>query len=83
MQIYIGNIGNMVHENDLKEIFKNYGQVSSIKIISDIKSGRSKGFAFVEMENKEEAQNAIEDLNGSKFNNREIIVNEAISVNDI
>jgi RNA recognition motif-containing protein len=79
MNIYVGNIGLKVQENDLKYIFKNYGEVTSAKIITDKKTGMSRGFGFVVMENLEEAQNAIEDLNGSKINELEIIVNEAKS----
>lgn len=77
MNIYVGNLDYKVQENDLKGIFEDYGTVDSVKIISDKFNGRSKGFGFVSMENTEEAKNAIEDLNGASFENRELVVNEA------
>lgn len=77
MNIYVGNLDYKVQENDLEGIFSEYGAVSSTKIITDKFSGRSKGFGFVTMDDDTEAKNAIEDLNGASFENREIIVNEA------
>jgi RNA recognition motif-containing protein len=77
MNIYVGNLDFKVNENDLEGIFEEYGTVSSAKIITDKFSGRSKGFGFVTMENKEEAINAIKELNGASFENRNIVVNEA------
>lgn len=77
MNIYVGNLDYKVQENDLESIFEDYGTVGSAKIITDKFNGRSKGFGFVTMEDTSEAKNAIEDLNGATFENREIVVNEA------
>jgi RNA recognition motif-containing protein len=77
MNIYVGNISSEFKESDLKDIFKKYGEVSSAKISTDKNNGQSISFGFVVMENIEEAQNAIEDLNGCEIDNLEIIVSEA------
>lgn len=77
MNIYVGNLDFKVKENDLEEVFTEYGTVSSSKIITDKYSGRSKGFGFVTMEDEAEAKKAIEELNGAIFENREMVVNEA------
>ena len=77
MNIYVGNLDYEVKENDLEDIFGEFGTIRSAKIIFDKFNGRSKGFGFVEMENQEEASNAIEELNGSVLDNRTIVVNEA------
>jgi RNA recognition motif-containing protein len=76
MNIYVGNLDFKVDENDLTGIFEEYGTISSVKIISDKFTGRSKGFGFVTME-EEEAKKAISELNGAKLANREMIVNVA------
>ena len=77
MNIFVGNLNFKVEEYDLKEIFEEYGQVSSAKIITDKFTGRSKGFGFIEMANSEEASKAIEELNGGELEGRNIVVNEA------
>ena len=77
MNIYVGNLSYEVNEDDLTEVFKSYGTVSSSKIITDKYSGRSKGFGFVEMENNDEAVHAIKELNGAVYEDRDMIVNEA------
>lgn len=77
MNIYVGNLDFKVDENDLEGIFEDYGTVSSIKIITDNYSGKSKGFGFVTMENQVEANKAVNELNGATLENREIVVNEA------
>lgn len=77
MNIYVGNLSYKVDENDLKGIFEEYGEVTSVKIIKDKYSGRSKGFAFVEMTNNDEAKTAIKELNGGELDNRKVIINEA------
>jgi RNA recognition motif-containing protein len=77
MNIYVGNLDYKVRESDLEQIFEEYGEVNSAKIIMDKYSGRSKGFGFVTMDNDDEAKQAIEELNGSMLKNREIVVNEA------
>ena len=77
MNIYVGNLNYRVNETDLQEVFEDYGAVSSTKIITDKFSGRSKGFGFVTMENQDEANKAIEELNGATYEEREMVVNEA------
>ncbi len=77
MNIYVGNLPFNLGEEDLKEIFEEYGEVTTTKIISDKFSGRSKGFGFVEMENDAEANNAIKELNNAEVSGRNIKVNES------
>jgi len=77
MNIYVGNLNYKVNEEDLKDIFEEYGAVSSSKIIMDKYSGRSKGFGFVTMDDSNEANKAIEELNGATLENRVMVVNEA------
>ena len=71
-----------MNEAELKEIFEEYGEVASAKIIIDKYSGKSKGFGFVEMPNEAEAKKAIEELNGAEIQGRKIIVNESIERTD-
>ena len=77
MNIYVGNVNYQATEEMLRNLFEQYGEVTSVKIITDKVSGRSKGFAFVEMANDDEAKEAIENLNGKEFSSRELTVNEA------
>ena len=77
MNIYVGNLPFNLGEEDLKEIFEEYGEVGETKIISDKFSGRSKGFGFVEMANDDEANNAIKELNNAEVSGRNIKVNES------
>ena len=77
MNIYVANINFRAREEDLKELFKQYGEVSSVKIVTDRDTGRSRGFGFVEMPNDAEAKQAIAQLNGFEFNQRNLVVNEA------
>ena len=77
MNIYIGNLDYKVSEEDLKGLFEVYGNVSETKIITDKFSGRSKGFGFVTMENNADGKKAIDELNGTTLENRQIVVNEA------
>jgi RNA recognition motif-containing protein len=77
MNIYIGNLSYEVTEEDLKEAFKAFGEVETVKIIKDNYTGRSKGFGFVEMPAKDEAESAINDLNGKELKGRTLKVNEA------
>jgi len=77
MNIYVGNLDFKVNENDLKEIFEEYGTVSSANIIIDKYSGKSKGFGFITMEDQANANKAITELNGATLENREMVVNEA------
>lgn len=77
MNIYVGNLDYRLNEKDLTDVFAEYGTVISAKIITDKYNGRSKGFGFVEMENQDEANKAIQELDGATFENRKITVNEA------
>ncbi|MGW8316659.1 MAG: RNA recognition motif domain-containing protein [Bacteroidales bacterium] len=77
MNIYVGNLDFKVNEQELEKLFSEYGTVSSVKIITDKYSGRSKGFGFVEMEDQDEAKKAIQVLDGSSYGNRKMVVNEA------
>jgi len=77
MNIYVGNISRTATEQDLKDAFTAYGEVSSASIIKDKFSGESRGFGFVEMPNKEEAEKAISSLNGKDLKGRPLTVNEA------
>lgn len=76
-KIYVGNLSFNVLEDSLRGTFAKYGNVSSCKIIMDRDSGRSKGFGFIEMENIQEAQEAISGLNGFELDGRSLRVNEA------
>lgn len=77
MNIYVGNLHYEIDEDQLKEIFEEYGEVSSSKIIMDRETGRSKGFGFIEMPNDEEANNAMSELNDAELKGRNMRVNEA------
>lgn len=77
MNIYVGNLAYNVREDELRSVFENHGAVDSVKVIMDRDTGRSKGFAFVEMPNDAEAKAAIEQLNGVELQERSITVNEA------
>ena len=77
MNIYVGNLSYEVDENDLIEVFESYGTVNSSKIIMDRDNGRSKGFGFITMENQEEANHAINELNGAVYEERDMVVNMA------
>ena len=76
-KLYVGSLAYSVSEQKLSELFSQHGTVSSAKVISDTYSGQSKGFGFVEMGSDEEAQKAIAALNGTQFEGRTIVVNEA------
>lgn len=78
MNIYVGNLSYRVKEADLQQVMEDYGTVVSTKLIVDRDTRRSKGFAFVEMENEEEAQKAIEELNGAEYEGRTMVVKEAL-----
>ncbi len=77
MNIYVGNLSYEVTEEDLKQAFETFGQVESVNIIKDKFSGRSKGFGFVQMPDKANAQSAINELNGKELKGRTLNVNEA------
>ena len=77
MNIYVGNLSYDVSEEDLRKTFEAHGEVSSANIIKDKYSGQSRGFGFVEMPDKAEAQTAIENLNGKDLLGQAMNVNEA------
>lgn len=77
MNIYVGNLPYKGTEDQLKALFEQFGTVDSVRIITDKFTGNAKGFAFVEMPNNQEAQKAIDELNGADFEGRNIKVNEA------
>lgn len=76
-KLYVGNLSYTADDNGLTQLFSEVGTVLSAKVIMDRESGRSKGFAFVEMETSEQAGAAIERLNGVEFDGRSIRVTEA------
>ena len=77
MRIYVGNLSYDVTEEELQQEFMAHGEVASVSILTDKFSGRPKGFGFVEMASKSEAEAAIADLNGKTLKERTIVVNEA------
>lgn len=77
-KIYVGNMSYSIDNSALNELFSAHGQVTSVKVIEDQFTGKSKGFAFVEMENEEEALAAISALNGKDVQGRALKVNEAL-----
>jgi RNA recognition motif-containing protein len=77
MNIYVGNLSFDVGEGELKELFAPFGQVTEVRLIMDKFSGKSKGFGFIEMPSKEEAEKAIEGLNGKDIKGWVMTVNEA------
>ncbi len=81
MNIYIGNLSYRLKENDLEQVMQEYGAVSSVKIITDRETGRSRGFGFVEMENDADGEKAIQELNGAELDGRTMVVKVAIPKN--
>ena len=77
MNIYISGLSYGVKDADLNDLFAEYGEISSAKVIIDRETGRSKGFGFVEMANDAEGQKAIDELNGVEFDGKVISVNVA------
>lgn len=75
--IYVGNLPYQITEDELRDAFAEYGQVSSAKIIIDRDTGRSKGFGFVEMPDAAAANKAIDGMHGQSLNGRDLRVNEA------
>ncbi len=78
MNIYVGNLAYTATEETLKQLFEEFGQVTTAKIITDKFTGSSRGFGFIEMLSEEEAQQAITELNGKDFEGRNLTVNEAL-----
>ncbi|MBN9286270.1 MULTISPECIES: RNA-binding protein [Flavobacterium] len=77
MNIFVGSLPFNVEEADLRGYFEEYGTVDSVKLITDKFTGRSKGFGFIEMPNDDEAQKAIDELNGGQIDGRTIVVNKS------
>lgn len=77
MNIYVGNLPYSTNETELKELFAEYGEVTSANVISDKYTGQSKGFGFVEMPQENQAREAIAQLNGKDMKGRSLTVNEA------
>ena len=77
MNIYVGNLSWTMTDDDLMNLFTQYGSVTSAKILKDKMNGRSKGFGFVEMEDDEAAKTAIANLNETEVQGRKLIVNES------
>ena len=77
MNIYVGNLAYSLSESELRDAFAAYGEVSSVKILMDRETGRSRGFGFVEMPNQNEAEAAVSEVNGKDVGGRPLRVNEA------
>ena len=77
MNIYVGNLSYGMSEDELRDAFGAFGAVSSVKILMDRETGRSRGFGFVEMPNQSEAETAITQLNGKDVGGRALRINEA------
>jgi cold-inducible RNA-binding protein len=76
-KIYVGNLSYGTSEESFRSMFEAHGQVESVKLVRDRETGRLKGFGFIEMATAEEAQAAIEALNGQEIDGRKLVVNEA------
>ncbi|MCK5073785.1 MAG: RNA-binding protein [Bacteriovoracaceae bacterium] len=76
-KLYVGNVSFDAKESDLEDLFSQFGTVNSVRVITDRMTGRSKGFAFVEMGTSEEAKKAIDELDGKEAFGRDLKVNEA------
>ncbi len=77
-KLYVGNLPYNTNDDDLSNLFSTFGEVTSANVIIDRMTNRSKGFGFVEMSNDADAQKAIDELNNTNFNGRNIRVNEAL-----
>jgi len=77
LRIYVGNLSWTADDNELRDAFAAYGEVASVQIITDRETGRSRGFAFVEMENDAEAKEAISGVDNKEIAGRQVKVNEA------
>ena len=77
MNIYVGNIAYTTSEDDLRDLFARYGEVTAVRVITDRDTGRSKGFGFVEMTDDDQAKEAISALDSKDFMGRDVKVNEA------
>ena len=77
MNIYVGNLSFSATEDQLRDLFAEFGQVESVSVITDRATGRPRGFAFVEMPDDAEGQKAIDELNGKELDDRELKINMA------
>lgn len=77
MKIYVGNLSRLTNEDTVRQAFEQFGQVASVKIILDRETRESRGFAFVDMPETDEAQKAIAEMNGVELEGRKLTVNEA------
>ena len=77
MKMYVGNLSFETTENDLQDLFEQHGQVSEVNLMMDRMTGKSRGFAFVTMNDDEQAKSAMSALNGKELNGRALNVNEA------
>ncbi len=77
MNVYVGNLSYGMSEDELHQAFSAFGEVSSVKILMDRETGRSRGFGFVEMPNQSEAEAAVAQLNGKDVGGRALRINEA------
>jgi RNA recognition motif-containing protein len=77
MNIYVGNLAQDVKDDELKELFSQHGKVDSVKIIRDMFTQSSKGFGFIEMPGRAQAQKALDELNTFEFKGKKLVVNEA------
>lgn len=77
MNLYVGNLSYDLSEAQLREAFEDFGEVSSVRLITDRETGRPRGFGFVEMPDQSSALNAIDSLNGQELAGRRLVVNEA------
>ena len=82
MNIYVGNLSFSSTEDGLRQLFEQFGEVSTVKIIKDKFTGKTRGFAFVEMSDDNEAKRAIENINGADLDGRNLRVNEARPVEE-
>ena len=76
-RIHVGNLDHSVTENDLRDLFGEFGEISRVRVKRDRETGRSKGFGFVEMDDDEEPQMAIDQLDGCDYCNKTIIVKDS------
>jgi RNA recognition motif-containing protein len=77
MNLYVGNLSYNLTEQALRQAFEEYGEVTSVRMITDRETGRPRGFGFVEMGDKSSGLNAIDGLNGQELDGRRLVVNEA------
>ena len=82
MNIFVGNIATQVSDKELEDLFKEFGEIKSLKIIRDMFTQASKGFGFVEMKEKSAAEEAIKELNTREISGKKLVVNEARPQND-